>query len=139
MLSIKTRNLLIIISTLLLLLTGCGLDSNIEQNTAVGIISAQFTDAETGNAIAETEVFVSAAFEGQNELIEQGSITTDTNGEFEANITSFEETQITLLQFTFSVDNNEIVLEENVNLNLTYEEPTDRVDLSFEVETNAEE
>jgi 5-hydroxyisourate hydrolase-like protein (transthyretin family) len=118
---------------LLFTVTGCNLGSDTDQEIATAIISAEFIDAESGEAISEVSVLVAALFEGAEEPADQGTVDTDEEGKFEVTISNLQELTITMLQFTFEYEDETVVIEEEVELNLTFEEPFDKVELSFEV------
>jgi hypothetical protein len=133
--SMKKLFTLFTVAALLMALSACDISSEIDDTFAAAFISAEFIDASTGDGIAETEVIVSAAFEGSSEIIDQGFIETDEFGRIETPISAPQETIITLLQFTFEFENEQIIVSEEVDLVLSFEEPLDEVDLFFEVET----
>ncbi|TVR31508.1 MAG: hypothetical protein EA390_06385 [Balneolaceae bacterium] len=132
----KTLTSLLLTGALLFFTFGCDLDSNIEETTATATIMAEFIEAETGEPIAAVNVLVLAAFDGSDNLIEQGVIQTDENGSFESPISSLQETTITLLEFNLDIDGEVYTVQQEVELDLRFEEPFDSVDLSFEIETN---
>jgi 5-hydroxyisourate hydrolase-like protein (transthyretin family) len=132
----KTLTSLLLTAALLLFTTGCDLDSEIDQTNAAATIAVEFIDAETGEPIAGVSVLVLAAFDGSDNLLEQGTIQTDENGSFESPITSLQETTITLLEFNLDIDGEVHSVQQEVELELTFEEPFNSVDLSFEFDTD---
>jgi hypothetical protein len=117
-------------------ITACDLGTEIDETFASAFITAEFVDAETGEGIANTEVTVAAAFEGSADIIDQGFLETDEFGRIETPISAQQETVITLLQFSFDLDGDPVVVSEEVELVLSFEDPIDEVDLFFEIETN---
>ncbi|GEM_PF-1450922 len=119
-----------------LIITGCDLGSSVDENFASAFIAAEFVDSETGEGVVSTEVTVAASFEGSADIIDQGFIVTDEFGRIETPITAQQETVITLLQFSFVYEDNPVIVSEEVDLELSFEEPLDEVDLFFEIEAS---
>jgi 5-hydroxyisourate hydrolase-like protein (transthyretin family) len=114
---------------------GCNLGSDNTPELATAIISAEFVFAESGEPLSETTILVSAAFDESDELIEQGTVETNEDGKFESPISNPQETVITLLEFSFELDEETITITEEVNLELTFESPYDEVELTIEIDT----
>lgn len=122
----------------LLTITACDLGTEVDETFASAFIAAEFVDSETGEGIANKEITVAAAFEGSADIIDQGFIETDEFGRIETPISAQQETVITLLQFSFNLDGDPVVVSEEVELVLSFEEPLDEVDLFFEIETEGD-
>jgi len=115
----------------------CDLSTDFEeQDAAAAIIAAEFFDGNSGEPIADMQVTVSAEFEDSGNLFEQGTVETDEEGSFEAAISSSQETVITLLEFTVVYNEQAYTFTEEVDVLVQFEEPYDRIDLTFNVEAD---
>lgn len=121
-----------------LLVAGCGVNDSEVETPAQAIVEVAFSDAESGEAVAGADAEVSAIYDGETDPVGQGSLVTDQNGEFSGLITNPNEVVITTLIFRLYLGDEEYLFEEDVNLELTREEPYDSVNLSFEVDTTGE-
>lgn len=122
-----------------LFVAGCDInDSEVEQ-PAQAQISASFTEAESGDAITDAQVEVDAVYEGETQPVNQGIVNTDEDGSFEGMISNPNEIVITTLIFTLDYNDEEYVFEEEVNLELTREEPFDTESFDFVVDTSADD
>jgi len=119
-----------------LLLAGClddTSDPGIEEIAEATVI-AEFTYAETGDPVSE-EVFVfSVETENTATPILLGEEPTDVNGVIETGVASETQEVITRIIFTYEDENLDVLsVEEDVNLELRFEEPLDSVELEFEI------
>ncbi|MCC5914750.1 MAG: hypothetical protein JJU46_10280 [Balneolaceae bacterium] len=115
----------------------CDLSTDFEeQDAAAAIIAAEFFDGNTGEALADLQVTVSAEFEDSGNLFEQGTVETDEDGSFEAAISSSQETVITQLEFTVTYNDQVYTFTEEVDVLVQFEEPYDRIDLTFNIEAD---
>lgn len=112
----------------------CNSVSSDEPEIARAIISAEFLLAESGEALSETTILISAAFDESENLTELGTVETDEDGRFETTVNRDHESVITLLEFAFEYEDQTYTLLEEVNLQLGFEDPYDQVELNFEVE-----
>lgn len=114
-----------------------------EQNFAIGIVHAEFIEideSETSQPIANTEMNLYVNVEGENENIPVAQqILSDENGIVETDIAAGEELTITNIIFEFVLNDEVQTVEEQVSLELTFEEPYDDVSLVFEVETGSDD
>ncbi len=120
---------------LLFFSTGClGDNSPEEPNFTTGIIEAEFVDAESGNPLINQDLNLLLAIEEEQQNIPIGVYTTDGDGSVEAEIVGQEEVTIVRAVFEYLDENEEMqTLEEDISLELRYEEPYDSVSLSFEI------
>ncbi len=119
-----------------LVLTGC-LDDTSDpgiNEIAEATVVAKFSYAETGDPVSE-EVFVfSVETENTPNPVLLGEEPTDMNGIIETGVASETQEVITRIIFTYEDENNEVQnVEEDVNLELRFEEPFESVELVFEI------
>ena len=112
----------------------CDSVSSDDPEFARAIITAEFLIADNGEALAETTILISAAFDESENMIELGTVETDEEGKIETTVTRDQESVITLLEFSFEHEDQTFTFVEEVNLQLGFEDPYDQVDLNFEVE-----
>lgn len=134
------KNVLPVIFIISLLVAGCDLNnSDDEPDIAQAGVEIYFTEAESGDPVADADVEVRAVYAGEAESVTQGSVATDADGNINAVITNPEEVTITTLIFLVDYENEEYSFEEEgLDLDLTYNEPFDSVVLEYEVDTSTD-
>jgi len=137
------KNLFLPLLITLFLVSGC-LDESAppEQNFAVGIIQAEFieiTEAESPQPIANTEMDLFVNIEGETEDIFAAPVMTDENGFIETDLQGGDEFTITNVIFVFNLNGEVKTVEEQVSLQLSFDEPYEEVSLVIEVETDSDD
>jgi hypothetical protein len=119
-----------------LLLTGCldeTTDPEIEEIAEATVI-AEFTYAETGDPVSEESFVFSVETEDTTGPILLGEEVTNSEGVIETGVTSTTPEVITRIIFTYEDENLEVQsVEEDVILELRFEEPFDSAELAFDI------
>lgn len=104
------------------------------QEIAEAIVVAQFTYSDTDEPVIEEVFAFSVDTEATENPILLGEETTDNQGVIETGVASDTEEVITRIIFSYEDENQEIQsIEEDVNLELRFEEPLDTAELEFEI------
>lgn len=129
------KNLSIPFFVLLFFFIGCLEDpSTVEPAFAEGKIEAEFLDAESGEPFTSQEFSLWLAAEDSEQNIPIGVFMSNEVGVVEADIVGEEEVTLVKAVFEFLDGNEEVqTVEEDISLELRFEEPFDTVSLSFEV------
>lgn len=120
---------------LLFFFMGCLGDTSPEEPTfATGNIEAEFIDAESGEPLVNQEFNLLLAPEDSEQNIPIGVFVSNEDGIIETEIAGQEEMTVVRAIFEYLDENEELqTIEEDISLELRYEEPFDTVSLSFEI------
>jgi hypothetical protein len=128
--------LLLLITTIALLFTACLDEQEAEQQEdAVAEIEATFSDAATGEPLSNFDVFLIIEVEEFDQPVDIAPFETDATGFLSTPIFGPSEDTITTIIFEYEVAGEiRSVQEDDVDLQLRFQEPVNSVSLDFEVD-----
>jgi hypothetical protein len=128
---------LLLIPALLLFLSSCLDEQELDPvQNALAEIEATFTDADTGAPLSDYEFFMIIEIEEFSQPVDIGLLATDASGFAAIPIEGPSEDTITKIIFEYEVGPEIRTIEEEVNLQLRFEEPINSVSLEFEVDVS---
>lgn len=128
------KKLTLSVTVILFLFMSCVGDSTPDEpEFATGIVEAEFTDAESEEPLVNQEFNLLLATE-DSEDTPIGTFSSNEDGMVEAEVVGQEEVTVVRAVFEYLDENEEVqTVEEDISLELRYEEPFDTVSLSFEI------
>jgi hypothetical protein len=131
------RFILLLIPAILLLFSSCLDEQQQEQQQdATAEIEATFSDADTGEPLSNFQVLLIIEVDRFEQSIDIDLFETDVSGFIATPIFSQEEDTITNIMFEYEVAGEIRSVDEDVELQLRYNEPFDSVSLDFEVDVS---
>lgn len=120
---------------IILFLPGCfgGTDDD-PQQFATALINVELLYAETDEPIAGEPFFVQVREEGRDQWADISEYTSDDNGLIEIHISSTTETKLTRIRIQYLLKEEINHIDEDLDLELKYEEPFDEANLQIRIE-----
>lgn len=137
----KLPFLTLIFGFLLFISAGC-LPDNDPGDRAYISLRVQFTDSGTMDPVNGTRINIFAEYESSSSPLYQGWEETDEDGVIEGFLDNPLEIILTRLTFVTMIDEEEYVVEREVNIRFSYDEPFEVIDIEVEfpiTETEEEE
>ncbi len=128
------KKLFIPVSLIFFLFAGCNGTETEVPEFSTGIIEVEFLDAEDQEPVTGQDFNLSLVAEGSEQAVQIGVFTSDDDGMIEAEIVGQEELTVEQAIIEYIDENEELqTIEEDISLELRFEEPFDTVSLSFEI------
>lgn len=119
------------------MLNGCLDDNSGEpQQFSNALITVEFLHTENEEPITDEAFFVQLREEGNTNPVDIGEYISDENGIIEVELSSTVETNIDqiIIQYTVENEPEPQFIEEDIELELRYNQPFDELDLQFLIE-----